>query len=333
MSKNTFRALLVDNPQGQVSASIRQFDRAALPEGDVLVAVAYSSLNYKDGLAVTGQGRVVRRYPLAPGIDLAGVVVESASPAFKAGDQVVGMGWGLGESHWGGFAQLARLQADWLTPLPAGLDLQQAMAIGTAGFTAMLAVLALEQHHVTPAAGEVVVTGATGGLGSLAVAILAGLGYPVVAATGRTEAQPYLARLGASRIIRREVLGQPPDRPLASGRWAGAVDVVGGDTLASLLASLKPGGSVAACGLAGGSTLNTTVFPFILRGVNLLGVNSVATPRPLRIEVWDRLASSLKPRHLDTISHKTVSLSELPGVFGDYIDGQVRGRTIVDLQR
>jgi acrylyl-CoA reductase (NADPH) len=295
-----------------------------------LVAVAYSSLNYKDGLAVTGQGRVVRRYPLVPGIDLAGTVVESTSPAFKIGDQVIGMGWGLGESHWGGFAQLARLQADWLTPLPAGLTLQQAMVIGTAGFTAMLAVLALEQHNVSPAAGEVVVTGATGGLGSLAVAILARLGYQVAASTGRPGARPYLARLGATDIIQREMLEQPPDRPMLSSRWAGAIDVVGGTTLASLLASLKPGGSVAACGLAGGSALQTTVFPFILRGVNLLGINAVYCPLPQRLVVWERLARDLPLELLPQLS-QVVPLADVPQLSRQILAGQIRGRVVVDV--
>jgi acrylyl-CoA reductase (NADPH) len=304
--------------------------RESLPDGEVLVKVAYSSLNYKDGLAVTGRGKVIRRYPLAPGIDLAGTVVESDSGMYRAGDEVLATGWGLGEVHWGGYAQLARLQAGWLTPLPAGLSLKQVMAIGTAGFTAMLAVAALEQQGLQPDWGEVVVTGATGGLGSLAVAMLARLGYDVAASTGRTEAHDYLRHLGAARIIDRAELADPPTRPLESGRWAGAVDVVGGDTLASLLASLKPAASVAACGLAGGSELQTTVLPFILRGVNLLGINSVSVPAEKRLELWDRLARELPLDLLDGLI-QVIPLAGVPEFAHKIIDGQVRGRVVVDV--
>ena len=321
---------MVDNSNGQVEAFIREFERAVLPAGDVLVSVAYSSLNYKDGLAVTGRGQVVRRYPLVPGIDLAGTVIESESAAFKPGDEVIALGWGIGEFHWGGYAQLARLQADWLTPLPAGLNFQQAMAIGTAGFTAMLAVLALEKHGVTPDAGEIMVTGASGGVGSLAVAILARLGYQVVASTGRAETHKYLRRLGAGRIVDRTALGQLPDRPLASAQWAGAVDVVGGDTLAALLASLSPGGSVAACGLVGGSKLNTTVFPFILRGVNLLGINSVYCQLPQRLEVWQRLEQDL-PLDLLELMTQVAPLAEVLALSRQILDGQILGRVVVDV--
>ena len=321
---------MVDNSNGQVEAFIREFERAVLPAGDVLVSVAYSSLNYKDGLAVTGRGQVVRRYPLVPGIDLAGTVIESESAAFKPGDEVIALGWGIGEFHWGGYAQLARLQADWLTPLPAGLNFQQAMAIGTAGFTAMLAVLALEKHGVTPDAGEIMVTGASGGVGSLAVAILARLGYQVVASTGRAETHKYLRRLGAGRIVDRTALGQLPDRPLASAQWAGAVDVVGGDTLAALLASLSPGGSVAACGLVGGSKLNTTVFPFILRGVNLLGINSVYCQLSQRLEVWQRLEQDL-PLDLLELMTQVAPLAEVLALSRQILDGQILGRVVVDV--
>ncbi len=330
MQNRTFLALVVDKEEEQVHSSIREIERDSLPEGDVLVEVAYSSLNYKDGLAVTGRGKVIRRYPLAPGIDLAGTVVESDSDQFRVGDTVLATGWGLGEVHWGGYAQLARLEADWLTPLPAGLTLKQAMAIGTAGLTAMLSVAALEQQGLQPDQGAVVVTGATGGVGSLAVAILARLGYQVVASTGRAEAQDYLQNLGASKIIDRAELAEPPARPLVSGRWAGAIDVVGGSTLASLLASLKPEASVAACGLAGGSDLQTTVFPFILRGVNLLGINSGTVPAEQRRELWDRLARDLSPDLLDGLT-QVIPLAAVPDFGHKIIDGQIRGRVVVDV--
>jgi len=275
MPNETFEALILDQTDGQLQVEIRDVSRDELPAGDSLISVAYSSLNYKDGLAVTGEGRIVRSYPMVPGIDLAGTVVASGSPAFNAGDEVIVTGWGIGETHWGGYAQMARMKSDWLTPLPPGLSLKQSMAIGTAGFTAMLAVMALEHNGLAPGAGKVVVTGAAGGLGSIAVAILAKLGYTVAASTGRAEAHDYLRGLGADEIVERSLLAEPPRRPMESGRWAGAVDVVGGSTLASLLATLLPSSAVAACGLAGGSELQTTVFPFILRGVSLLGINSV----------------------------------------------------------
>ncbi len=330
MSKDRFRALIVNQMEGQTQASFQELERDALPPGEVLVEVAFSSLNYKDGLAVTSRGKVVRRYPMAPGIDLAGTVLESDADAFKPGDQVIVNGWGLGESHWGGYAQLARLQADWMTPLPPGFTLQQAMAVGTAGFTAMLCVLALEEHGLKPGDREVIVTGATGGVGSLAVAILAKLGHQVVASTGQADAHDYLIRLGAARILDRRELGHPPDRPLLVARWGGAVDVVGGDTLASLLAGMAPGASVAACGLAGGSQLNTTVFPFILRGVNLLGIDASKIPLPRRQQVWSRLERDLPLELLDSMT-QVIPLTLVPEFSHKIIDGQIRGRVVVEL--
>jgi acrylyl-CoA reductase (NADPH) len=331
VQNRTFLALVVDKAEEeQVHSSIREMEQDTLPEGQVLVEVAYSSLNYKDGLAVTGRGKVIRRYPLAPGIDLAGTVVESDSGDFQAGDEVLATGWGLGEVHWGGYAQLARLPAGWLTPLPAGLSLKQAMAIGTAGFTAMLAVSSLERHGLQPDQGDVAVTGATGGVSSLAVALLARLGYQIVASTGKAEAHDYLRNLGASKIIGRAELAEPPTRPLESGRWAGAIDVVGGSTLTSLLAALKPEASVAACGLAGGSELQTTVFPFILRGVNLLGINSGAVSAEKRVDLWARLAHDLSPDLLDGLT-QVIPLAEVPAFADKIIDGQIRGRVVVDV--
>ncbi|HMQ52436.1 MAG TPA: MDR family oxidoreductase, partial [Anaerolineae bacterium] len=259
MMSDTFKALLVENDEGQFKASIKTLSRTDLPEGEVLVQVAYSSLNYKDGLAVTNKGKIVRSFPLVPGIDLAGTVLESSSAAYKPGDEVVLTGWGVGEQYWGGYAQLASVKADWLVPLPPGLTLAQAMGIGTAGFTAMLCVMALEEHGLKPGDGDVVVTGASGGVGSVAVAVLAKLGHRVVASTGRTELHDYLTELGAAEIIDRAVLATPSKRPLESGRWAGAVDAVGGQTLASVLKTMKDDTSVTACGLAGSADLPTTV--------------------------------------------------------------------------
>jgi len=331
MSKDSLIALIVDQVEDQTQASFREVERDALPGGDVLIEVAFSSLNYKDGLAVTGRGKVIRSYPMVPGIDLAGTVLESTAPAFKAGDPVIVNGWGLGEMHWGGYAQLARVQADWITPLPNRFSLQQAMALGTAGFTAMLSILVLEEHGLTPGDREVVVTGASGGVGSLAVAILAKLGYKVIASTGRTEAQDYFFGLGAYRVMDRHKLSEPPSRPLASARWAGAIDVVGGDTLASLLAAMVPGASIAACGLAGGSELHTTVFPFILRGVNLLGIEASRIPLNRRLQVWSRLEQEFPPDLLDSLT-QLISLAEVPEFSQRILAGQIRGRVVVDVK-
>ncbi len=331
MSQNdTFRALVLNQVGGKVQPSIEELKTNALPEGDVLVRVAYSDLNYKDGLAVTGQGRIIRSYPAIPGCDFAGVVEESQSPRFQPGDKVVLTGWGVGERHWGGFAQLARVKSDWLVALPEGLRLEQAMGIGTAGFTAMLCVMALEAHGLGGRAAQrpVVVTGATGGVGSIAVAILARLGYQVTASTGSSNAEEYLRALGAQEVIDRVV--NTSRRPLKSERWGGAVDTIGGETLASLLPAMAYGTSVAACGLAGGSELTTTVMPFILRGVNLLGIESVNFPAEQRPSVWERLARDLPREALDR-AIQIVPLTEVPQLSQDILKGQTRGRIVIDV--
>lgn len=326
----TFRALVLEENQGKVSASIRELDDSALPQGDVTVAVEYSTLNYKDGLVLNGLGKLVRTYPHVPGIDFAGTVESSDNKEFKPGDKVILTGWRVGEAHWGGYSTKARVKADWLVPLPAGLDTRHAMAVGTAGFTSMLAIMALEAHGVAPASGEVLVTGAAGGVGSIAVAILAKLGYSVAASTGRAETHDYLKALGAKAIIDRKELGDPPARPLLTERFAGAVDSVGGNTLANLLTQLKYGGSVSACGLAGGAELKTTVIPFLLRGVNLLGIDSVMCPKEKRKTAWARLAKEL-PKELLEKTITEVKLEELQKLGGDILKGQVRGRTVVKL--
>lgn len=324
----TFRALVLEENQGKVSSSIRELDDSALPQGEVTVAIEYSTLNYKDGLVLNGLGKLVRTYPHVPGIDFAGTVESSDSKDFKPGDKVVLTGWRVGEMHWGGYATKARVKADWLVPLPAGLDTRQAMAIGTAGFTSMLAIMALEAHGVAPASGEVLVTGAAGGVGSVAVAILAKLGYSVAASTGRAETHDYLKALGAKAIIDRKDIGDAPARPLAAERFVGAVDSVGGNTLANLLTQVKYGGSVSACGLAGGAELKTTVLPFLLRGVNLLGIDSVMCPKDKRKAAWARLANDL-PKELLEKTITEVKLEDLVKLGGDILKGQVRGRTVV----
>ncbi|GEM82302.1 MDR family oxidoreductase [Meiothermus hypogaeus] len=323
----TFKALVVETGD-PYTAQIRQASVDELPPGDVLVRVAYSSLNYKDGLAITGAGKVIRSFPMVPGIDLAGTVLESASPDYKPGDAVILTGWGVGERHWGGLAELARVRAEWLVPLPDGLTLQQAMGIGTAGFTAMLAVMALEAHTIDKNR-DVLVTGAAGGVGSVATALLARLGYRVVASTGRTSEEAYLKSLGAGEILHRSVLAAPA-KPLESERFGGAVDTVGGAVLAGVLPRMAYGSSVAACGNAGGVKLETTVFPFILRGVNLLGIDSVMCPREKRLRAWQRLAHDL-PKPLLEAAIQTVSLEEVPGLAQAILQGQVRGRVVVRL--
>jgi len=329
MATNTFRALVLEQQDRTTLSSIRQVSTDELPAGDVLVRVAYSSLNFKDGLAITGRGKIVRNFPMVPGIDLAGVVEESSSPAYKPGDQVVLTGWGVGESHWGGYAELARLRSEWLIPLPKGLDMRQAMAIGTAGFTAMLSVIALENHGLRPGGRPVLVTGATGGVGSVAVALLAKLGYQVVASTGKASEHDYLRSLGAAEIIDRLT---PSGRPLESERWGGAVDTVGGATLAALLPALAYNTSVAASGNAGGFDLPTTVLPFILRGVNLLGISSVNVPYEPRVAAWERLATDLPLDLLESMI-RIASLDEMPELAQAICDGKVRGRVVVDLSR
>lgn len=326
-----FHAILITRTEdGQTRAELTRLDRSQLPPGEVLVRVAYSSLNYKDGLAVTGRPGVIRKYPMVPGIDFAGVVEESASTAFRPGDPVVVTGCGTSETMWGGYAQYARIDAEYLIPLPQNMTLKQAMGIGTAGFTAMQSVLALEQHGLKPGGREVLVTGASGGLGSTAVAILAKLGYRVVASTGRREHHDYLRKLGASEIIDRSVLAAPSKKPLESERWAAAIDSVGGDTLAAVLRSLAIHGSVAVCGLAGGAELHTTVFPFILRGVNLLGIDSSKAPRALRLQIWKRLAADMPLDLLDAMI-EVLPLAKVFEAAEKILAGQIRGRTVIDV--
>lgn len=328
----TFKALIVDQQEGQLDASVKELGPEALPEGDVTVSVAFSSLNYKDGLAVTGQARVLRRYPMVPGIDLAGTVVESNSAKFKAGDKVLVTGYEIGERHWGGYTQLNRLKSDWLVPLPSELTLRQAMVIGTAGLTAMLSVMALESHGLTPAdQREVVVTGASGGVGSMAVAILGQLGYNVVASTGKSQAHDYLRRLGARSLIDRRELTPESKRPLESERWAGAVDAVGGDTLDTLLRSMSRGCSVTLSGNAGGVPLNTNVLPFILRGVNLLGIDSNLCPYDQRLQAWQRLAHMLSAEMLELMTYREALLEELPDLSQKILRGEIQGRVVVKL--
>ena len=326
-----FKAILIEKDNAGYRAGLTEMDDAHLPDGDVTVRVAYSSLNYKDGLAITGKGPVVRSFPMVPGIDLVGTVEASSHAAYQAGDTVVLNGWGVGEVHWGGLAQRARLKGDWLVPLPAAFTPRQAMAIGTAGYTAMLCVLALERHGVTPDNGEILVTGAAGGVGSVAVALLARLGYTVVASTGRAAEADYLKSLGAAEIIDRNLLSVP-GKPLARERWAGAVDTVGSHTLANVCAAMKYRGVVAACGLAQGADLPATVMPFILRGVTLAGVDSVYCPRPDRLEAWQRLARDLDPAVLESLTTE-IGLDEAVAVATELMAGQVRGRVVVDVNR
>lgn len=327
---DSFKALVLEERDGKPQAAIQELGRDALPAGDVLVQVAYSSLNYKDGLAITGAGRIIRNYPAIPGIDFVGTVVESASPAYQPGDQVILTGWGVGERHWGGFSQLARVKSDWLVKLPENLSPHGAMAFGTAGFTAMLCVMALEDAGIAPGDREIVVTGAAGGVGSVAVALLARAGHNVTASTGRAEEHDYLTALGARQIIDRATLATPSNRPLESERWAGGVDTVGGDTLATILKAVAYTGAVAACGLAGGTSLNTTVLPFILRGVRLLGVDSVMCVRPRREAAWARLARDFPAAQLGRVT-RTIPLADLPAAAADILAGKIRGRVVVDV--
>jgi acrylyl-CoA reductase (NADPH) len=326
----TFKALFVVQDNGRSAASLRQIERAALPPGEVLVRIAYSSLNYKDGLAVTGKPGVIRNYPMVAGIDLAGVVEESSSPQFKPGDEAVVTGCGTSETFWGGYAQFARLDAEFIVPLPTGMTLKQAMGVGTAGFTAMQSVMALEQHGLKPSGREVVVTGAAGGVGSVAVAILAHIGYKVAASTGRVELHEYLGELGASAILDRATLATPSKRPVESERWAGAIDNVGGDTLAGVLRSMAVGGSIASCGLAGGASFTSTVFPFILRGVNLLGIDSLRVSNARRREIWQRIARDLPMRLLDKMI-QVEPLEKVQELGEQILAGRVRGRTVIDV--
>jgi acrylyl-CoA reductase (NADPH) len=325
-----FRAVILEDTDGNIHASVKQLPANSLPEGDVLVSVAYSSLNYKDALAVTNRGKIVRHFPMVPGIDFSGVVAESMSAGFKPGDQVVLTGWGVGEEHWGGLAQLARVKSDWLLPLPEGLTLKLAMAVGTAGLTAMFCVMALEEHGVRPDKGDLLVTGATGGVGCVAVTLLARLGYHVVASTGKADAHEFLKSLGAQEIIDRRELAGRSDKPLESSRWAGAIDSVGGETLSTVLRQLQRDGCVAAVGLAGGAELHTTVYPFILRGVSLVGVSSVYMATERRRAAWTRLARELPMKTLDQAT-QAARLDDVPALSEQMISGKIRGRVVIDV--
>lgn len=328
----TFNALIVDKSEdGKVSQAIEPIGEERLPDGDVTVRVEYSTLNYKDGLCITGKGGLVRTFPHVPGIDFAGTVEASADRRYQPGDPVVLTGWRVGEVWWGGYAQKAKVKADWLVPLPEGLTARQAMAVGTAGFTAMLAILELERHGIEPGQGEVLVTGAAGGVGSIATAILAKLGHGVAAVTGRPETSDYLKDLGATTIVERSELAEATSRPLESERWAGCVDAVGGTMLGRVLKQLKYGASVSAVGLAGGPAIEgATVVPFLLRGVRLLGIDSVMCPHPNRLEAWQRIARDLPKDKLEAmIEEKT--LADLPALGPAILKGQVKGRVVVDV--
>ncbi|WP_299818081.1 MDR family oxidoreductase [uncultured Roseibium sp.] len=327
----TFKALIVDKDEdGKTSASIQQIEETRLPEGDVTVNVEYSTLNYKDGLCLGPGGGLVRTYPHVPGIDFAGTVDESSDDWYQPGDKVVLTGWRVGEAWWGGYAQRARVKGEWLVPLPQGLTTRDAMAVGTAGFTAMLAIMALEDHGLKPENGPVLVTGAAGGVGSVATAILSNLGYEVAAVTGRESTWEYLKALGASRIVPRDDVSETVKRPLESETWAGCIDAVGGSMLARILGQMKYGASVAAVGLAGGAALPATVVPFLLRGVNLLGIDSVMKPYDARLKAWERLAKDLPMDKLETVI-QTATLEDLPRLGADILKGQVKGRVVVDV--
>ena len=325
----TFKALVVEKTDGGTTSSLTEFDEANLMDGDVTVRVEYSTVNYKDGLAVTGKAPVVRRFPMIAGIDAAGTVEASSHPAWKPGDKIILNGWGCGETHLGGYAETAQFKGDWLVPLPATMSAREAMAIGTAGYTAMLAVMALEQHGLTPERGPIAVTGAAGGVGSVAIAILAKRGFTVHAVTGRTQEADYLKSLGAAEIVERKELAGPA-KPLARERWAGAVDSVGSTTLANLLSMTRYGGAVAACGLAGGMDLPGSVAPFILRGVCLYGIDSVMCPLERRKIAWKRLETDLDRQKLAAMTAE-ISLSDVPKAAADILNGQVRGRIVVKI--
>jgi acrylyl-CoA reductase (NADPH) len=327
---STFKALLATQQDGKFAASFQQIDRSKLPAGEVLVRVAYSSLNYKDGLAVTGKPGVIRTFPMVPGVDFAGTVEESTSANFNVGDEVVVTGCGTSEIYWGGYAEYARLDQDFIVPVPKGMTLKQSMGIGTAGFTAMQSIIALEQHGLKPGGREVLVTGAAGGVGSIAIAILAKLGYKAVGSSGRPQFHDYLKSLGASDIIDRATLTTASKRPLEAERWAAAIDSVGGDTLANLLKAVVLGGSVASCGLAGGPALSTTVFPFILRGVNLLGIDSTRVHNARRREIWARIMRDLPMSVLDSIL-TVAPLSKIFEMGEQILAGKIRGRLVIDV--
>ena len=326
-----FNAILIERDDRPYRATLTQLEEGRLPAGEVTVRVDYSTINYKDALAITGKAPVVRQFPMVPGVDFAGTVDASEHPSYRAGDRVLLNGWGVGETHWGGLAQRARVKGDWLIPLPAAFTPRQSMAIGTAGYTAMLCVIALERHGVTPASGEILVTGAAGGVGSVAVAVLAKLGFRVAAVTGRLAEAEYLKRLGAAEILDR-ALFTAPGKPLAKERWAGAIDVVGSHTLANVCAALRYRGVVAACGLAGGMDFPASVAPFILRGITLAGVDSVMCPRADRLEAWRRLSHDLDIGRLELLTEE-IGLSQAIDLAGALLEGRVRGRVVVDTGR
>jgi acrylyl-CoA reductase (NADPH) len=321
--------MVIEKAEGGTKAALAEFDEAGLMDGDVTVRVSHSSLNYKDGLALTGKAPVVRRFPMIPGIDLAGVVETSVDPRFSPGDAVLLNGWGTGETHLGGYAERSRVKADWLTPLPAGLSAARAMAIGTAGYTAMLSLMAIERHGVQPSAGPAIVTGAAGGVGSVAVALLKQAGWQVIASTGRAEEAEYLKGLGADEVIERASLAGPA-KMLGKERWAAGVDSVGSTTLANVLSMTRYGGAVAACGLAGGMDLPASVAPFILRGVSLLGIDSVMAPQPRRAEAWARLARDLDLAKLDAMT-RTIGLADVAEAGAEIVAGRIRGRVVVEI--
>jgi len=327
---DSFKALLIEERDGQVVSGITRLEKSGLDAGEVTIRVAYSSVNYKDALAATGAGKIIRRFPCVGGIDLSGVVIESADSRFKAGDPVIATSFDIGVAHHGGYAEIARVPADWVVPLPAGLSLYEAMALGTAGFTAALALVRMEENRLTPAKGPVIVTGATGGVGSLAVDMLAKIGYHVVALTGKESEAEYLRSLGAAEVMLRQSIDLTKIRPLDRGRWAGAVDNLGGDILAWIASTMEQGGTIASIGLAASMKLNTTVAPFILRGVSLLGIDSGYIREPYRSGVWQRLASDLRPPHLASMSRK-IAFEELPATFDEYIAGRAKGRVVVEL--
>jgi acrylyl-CoA reductase (NADPH) len=326
--REPFRAFRIHQEGGRIVPRLERIGLEELAAGEVVIKVSYSTINYKDALAATGAGKILRKYPLVAGIDLAGEVVSSSDPAFALGAKVLVVGCGLSETHDGGYAQYARVKADWVVPIPRGLDEFQCMALGTAGYTAALAIHRMEQNGQEPANGEIVVTGATGGVGSLAIDMLAGRGYPVVAVTGKQGSESYLRELGAARVLLRETIDLG-SKPMEEARWAGAIDNVGGELLTWLTRTMGFWGNIASIGMAGSPDLESTVFPFILRGVNLLGINSVYTPRPLRLAVWQRLAGDLKPRHLDRIVTRTIDLDALPSAFEEYLKRGITGRTVV----
>lgn len=326
-----FNGILINKDDAGYRATVQEIDEAQLPEGDVTVRVEWSTLNYKDGLAITGKGPVVRKFPMVPGIDFAGTVVASNHPEWKPDDSVILNGWGVGETHWGGLAQTARVRGDWLVPLPSAFTPRQAMAIGTAGYTAMLCVRALERHGIRPQDGEILVTGANGGVGSVAIALLAQLGYRVIASTGRPAEGDHLRALGAADIIDRNELSLP-GKPLGKERWAGVVDAVGSHTLANACAGTRYRGAVAACGLAQGMDFPSSVAPFILRGITLYGIDSVMAPQAVRLEAWARLARDLDIAKLDSMTRE-IGLNEVVATAGALLDGQVRGRVVVDVNR